>query len=352
VALRRLLQRGAQLARTAHRRSAPRKISQRYQRLLADGHVRPLDRRQLDEIDDYARDVLGDLVMAGELQVLTALAGEFRPGWITDKFFGTRVLPRISTDVARAIGPVRTLLSTLVGTDRVPEIGRRIGGLWFDMDGGPTTRTAVAESASEHGSRVVVKTDGSMQSNGVSVLTIDELRAVEPSPGSDLVVQHLIRPHPTLGSLSPGSTPPVRILTIMQSGQATLGASHIRFGLGDAPVAGGPGTIRVPVSHTGITGPTGADGFLRLHRTHPTTGHELGGIHIPSFADAVADCLARHRRLPQAGALGWDIAIDETGEPHIMEINTLHPGMFFHEVIAGPSFVRYGWERFASGRST
>jgi len=59
----------------------------------------------------------------------------------------------------------------------------------------------------------------------------------------------------------------------------------------------------------------------------------------------------RSFRPRQTGAIGWDIAIDESWVPHILEINTFHPGIFIIEALAGPCFVRFGWERFAAGRT-
>jgi hypothetical protein len=331
----------------AGRRSRPVEPSRRYGELLAHGQVRPLDAQQLRTIADYARDVLGAPIMARELQLFTAIRGEFRPGWITEKYFGIRVLPNISTEVGRGIGPARTLMTSLLGADGVPELGRRIAGQWYDDAGLVTTRNAVAESGSSRGPDVVVKTDGSRQSQGVRVIGVDELRASEPSPGADLVVQHLIRPHPALAILSPGSTPPLRLLTVLRDGEPELMAAHVRLGVGSVRVAGGPESIRVPVASEGTMHGIGADRTLRLHEEHPATRQVFAGTPIPSFDLAVARCRAWHRRLPHAGAIGWDVAIDPEGTVHLMEMNTLHPGIFFHEALAGPNFAELGWERFS-----
>jgi hypothetical protein len=323
-------------------------VSERYALLLSHGQVRPLDARQLHEIDTYAREALGDARVAAELCLYAAIRGGFMPGWITEGYFGRRVLSRISTEAGRRIGPIRTLMTTLIGVDGVPELARRVGGRWYDDHGLPTDRAEIATMAAGYGTQVIVKCDGSGRSEGVTVMPISAFLAEEPDPRSDVVVQYLVRPHPVLGALSPGSTPPLRVLTVMHDGAPQLAAAHIRLGTGARSFAGGPDAVRIPVLMDGHLGRVGADATLRLHEHHPVTGAAFRGTCVPSFADAAARCVEWHQRLPHAGVIGWDVAVDEGGAIHLMEMNTFHPGIFFHEALSGPNFIEFGWERFAA----
>lgn len=45
-----------------------------------------------------------------------------------------------------------------------------------------------------------------------------------------------------------------------------------------------------------------------------------------------------HTRLPNVHLIGWDIAIDETGEPILIEINISYPGIIYEQLCSGPLF--------------
>jgi hypothetical protein len=340
----RLFSGSPQLARLAVEHGAAR----RYRRLLANGQVRPLDRRELRITREYARDVLKNFSLAGSLRLYSAIAGEFREGWIPEAFFLDKVLPEISSPKARLTGWDRTRMTTVLGTDGVPEVGHRIAGQWYDPNGEASSREAIADQAAAFGPEVIVKLNGSRSGQGVRDIPVADLRGSEPSPGHDLVVQHLIGPHPTLEDLSLGSTPPLRLLTVMRAGNPTVAAAHIRLGTDGSRIVATHNALRIAVSLEGRIGDFGADRKLGLHRRHPSTGAPFAGLEVPSFVDAVERVLAWHRRLPDAGAIGWDLAIDPEGNVHLLELNTWHPGVFFHETLSGPNFTQCTWEKFAS----
>jgi hypothetical protein len=323
-----------------------------YRQLVANGETRPLGRREVRLADEYAHDVLGDRIHTWALRLYTAVSGEFRVGWIPDEYFAGRVMPAISSRAVRTMARVRTLMTPITGLDGVPEIAIRVGQHWFDRDRRPTTRSAVADAAEAFGPTVVVKADGSQASQGVEVLSTAALRDSEPMPGVDVVVQRFVTPHPLLDELSPGATAPVRLLTVMRDGAPELIASHLRLAAGVSRTAGGVGALRIAVSTEGVVGDLAADGDWRLHRSHPTTGARFAGLRIPSFEAAVARCLDWHRLIPQAGVVGWDVAIDEGGAVQLLEWNMRRPGLDYHEALSGPNFTDLGWERFARKRRT
>jgi hypothetical protein len=330
------------------RRSAERRAAERvYRLLIADGTVRPLDRRDLKLTHEYARDVLGDPLHAGDLRVYTAIAGRFRTGWIPEEFFARRVMPAVSSRAVRTMARTRTLMTPITGLDAVPEIAVRIGPHWFDQHRQPTTRHAVADTAAALGPRIVVKADGSQASLGIAVLPSADLRLAEPMPGVDLVVQRFIAPHPMLAELSPGATPPLRLMTVLRDGTPELVAAHLRLGTGTTPTAGGTDALRIAVTTEGVIGDLAADGNWKLHRDHPVTHATFAGVEIPSFDAAVDRCLAWHRRIPQAGVIGWDVTIDADSAVQLLEWNMRRPGVVFHKALSGPNFTELGWERFA-----
>ena len=68
-------------------------------------------------------------------------------------------------------------------------------------------------------------------------------------------------------------------------------------------------------------------GYLTDQNTiacHPNTGVRFGGIEIPSIQACAALAVKLHSQFPSAECLGWDLAVDEKGVPHVLEWNDGH----------------------------
>lgn len=77
---------------------------------------------------------------------------------------------------------------------------------------------------------------------------------------------------------------------------------------------------------------------------HPDSGKAFLYQKIPGFREGVAACISLHKNMPYARVIGWDISINETGEPVIMEANGYHNDIKFSEALSGPCFAGLGWE--------
>lgn len=156
--------------------------------------------------------------------------------------------------------------------------------------------------------------------------------------GKNYIVQGVVEQHPALKAFNPTSLNTMRITSLYLNGKVSIISSIFRFG--------SPGSV---VDNTGaggfVCGIT-KEGMLKdicfdiKMNTYCRTANDIpfAGQPIPSYEKAVEIIRQSHTRLPNVHLIGWDIAIDETGEPILIEINISYPGIIYEQLCSGPLF--------------
>ncbi|MBR0492674.1 MAG: hypothetical protein IJJ83_02820 [Muribaculaceae bacterium] len=155
----------------------------------------------------------------------------------------------------------------------------------------------------------------------------------------NIICQEVIKQHSSLSVLNPSSVNTIRVFTFAFKNEIYMLSSFIRFG--------GKGS-RVDNSHSGglacgleKDGRLKADAFdLSANRyDYRPEGRSLNEIVVPNYDKCVelATNLAR-RCVTITSMVSWDFAIDEKGEPVLIEIGTSFGGLNFHQICNGPIF--------------
>lgn len=298
----------------------------------------------LRRIDAYARDVLGSPTFSGWLRVYTAWDGEFQEGWIPDNYFGRVVLPAIQGP-ALPLGMYKTLSRRLtLSGDLLPDLAYRIRGQWVGIDGQALAPSEVEDVVFEHEPRAVVKLDDSNQGKGVQLIERgqDDLFAL----AGDFVVQRMMYQHEWLARFNPDNMTTIRITTVKPPGlPAEWRGGMIKLGFSGSEILRSADSIRLAIMDAeGLLGEFGAlHDWTRITK-HPETGVAWGGQKIPDFERALDLCTRLHDGFPHATVIGWDVAMERSGDFSLLEWNTLHPGIVYSEANAGPLFRGLGWE--------
>ena len=103
----------------------------------------------------------------------------------------------------------------------------------------------------------------------------------------------------------------------------------------DNQSAGGMSTI---IGDDAKLGKYAFGGYLEDQIEKTDIGTVLEGFEIPSYSKAIEMVKRLHYQLPYFKIIGWDIAIDEEGDPVIIEWNT-EPGL--SQSAFGPGFGKY-----------
>ena len=314
-------------------------------RLNAAGkRVRPADAQRCQ---DYAIEVLRHRAYVPWLMVYSALAGEFKEGWIPDNFYGSRVVHAIQGPPGH-VSFLKSLSAALFDSPSFPDLGSRINGSLFDRAYRPLAFDDAHEQFFERNDQIVFKPDDSGRGRDIAFFDKGSFdRATVEALGNG-VFQRYVSQHPFFDQFSNASVATIRITTVVEDGgPISVRAGHLRLGSGSDTHILPASQVSVPLDlASGAPRETGLLSWLEC-RAHPTSGEPFAGKTIPAFEQCLSTALSHHQRIPFVRCIGWDMAVDIDDEPQILEWNGFHNSIILAEALQGPCFKGLGWERFA-----
>lgn len=195
---------------------------------------------------------------------------------------------------------------------------------------------------------VIIKPTLSSHGNGVKKLhvhdgVVDEsgtrLKDLLVKYRKNYLIQDLVKQHPDMNALNPDSINTIRIVTYRKGMDVYVLYAAIRIGRKgqaiDNESAGGIST-KINLDGTLCKFAYGAPGQDKIELTD--SGVKLEGYQVPSFEKVIAVVKEQHLNLPFQDLVGWDICIDEAGEPVMLEWNTTPE---LSQSAVGPAFGDY-----------
>lgn len=154
----------------------------------------------------------------------------------------------------------------------------------------------------------------------------------------NFIVQELISQNEDTARFNPDSLNTIRMTTLNLNGKFTILASGLRCGQQGAVVdnlAGGG--IYVPINADGFLHEYGFDHFGNKY-AKSSNGILFKGMKIGHYSHLVDFVTVYHSLFPTCHFIGWDLALNEKGEPLMIEINLNCPIIFIIQVATGPIF--------------
>ena len=159
---------------------------------------------------------------------------------------------------------------------------------------------------------------------------------------SNYIIQEVVKQHPEMSKLNPTSLNTCRLYTYRRVGTSEymlLGAA-VRFG--------GKGAYRDNACTGGGFCKINDDGsvedaihnYRRFGWGSLKVEKGLEGLCIPNYDKVLETALRLHKTIPYMDLIGWDIAVDEEGEPVLIELNQ-YPDCEFLQIFNGPMFGEY-----------
>lgn len=212
-----------------------------------------------------------------------------------------------------------------------PHVKRR----WLDLTvAGPEALQAFGEAL---GSFIVKPRDASHGDD------VEKLQAAQVEDWAALharllergqtLCEEIIRQHPALDAIWPGSINTIRMVTILKDGQAHVVAAYLRVGNGPRPVDNfNNGGMVAPVDReTGVVLCRARDKAGHLFERHPATGTRFEGTQLPMWGETLALLQEAAQVVPSIRYVGWDVAVTPEG-PLLVEGNQ-YPG---HDIYGLP----------------
>lgn len=314
-----------------------------YQAIVAQDPARELKPAERKRIADYSNDVFGSGTFAPWLEVYSAYRGEFVEGWIPENYFMRVVAP--SWPYFSHID-AKVITRRILAIENIPDLAYHIDGSWIDREHRPLEESGLKHRLFANADAIFVKLDRGMRAQGVRKVTRDAFEPQQLAALGNFVVQSAIGQHPFFDQFTPDSVATLRITTLKPRGQpARNRASILRLGRDGGTLVTPENAIRVPViDDRGTLSERANDAGWASLTAHPDSHVAFSGQRIPGYEAAVAMCERLHDESPFSILIGWDIAIDRSGDPVLMEWNQRRPGIAFCEASLGPCFEGLDWE--------
>lgn len=299
-----------------------------------------LSSEQKNQCDKYARNVLGSRYFSPWLQAYTLIQGEFKEGWLPSNLYKTVAIPALSGDYAK-IANLRTLEEFLFPKDSFPYILSYCNGVFYKFPSKVLNGHQVKEELFSNNDKVLFKLDESNSGKGIYIydkdsFDIEEIKKIN----SNGVFQYFIDQHSFFNKFSSDSVSTLRVTTVSdKNGQVSPVGAYIRFGMGSDEYIKANNSMRVPLDmEDGSFEEYGYDYNYIPYPEHPDSKAEFAGQKIPHYQKCLDEVISLHKAIPFIRCIGWDIAIDDQGNPKIMEWNAKGNDIDFHEATQGPCF--------------
>lgn len=296
---------------------------------------RKLSKEQKREIQNFYMDVIGEKIPLYMHEYFYSRNGIFSKNYIPSTLYLADLLPKANNYSLFSAYNDKNICNFLFpGENIVHSILKNINGYYYYEDEPVSEDDAIIRC--KNLKEVIIKPSRVSKGRGVQLISIkDGVTDIDNKTISqlfkeykkDFMIQDRVCQHKDMAALNPSSLNTLRILTYRSGMEILLIYSVIRIGrlnqVVDNQSAGGLCTTISPEGKLGrySFGKVGCDNIEKTD-----SGILLEGYQIPSYDKAIDFVKRLHYRLPFFDIVGWDVAIEENGEPILVEFN-LGPGL-------------------------
>ncbi len=252
----------------------------------------------------------------------------YDPRFIPDPIWFQRILPYYNNYSYTAAYADKGIYSRILRDVAKPDtVAKNMAGYYYDGDGDNLITREKAEQLCAQEDHLILKPSGGTKGRGIMFYDRDDktgqsIPELFNSMKSDFVVQRIVKQHPDLARLNPGTLNTVRVISFHFKGEVHILSAQLRIG--------GVGSRVDNVSAGGSACAIRPDGWLyeksvtrKSDWTYETaSGIKLKDIRVPNYEGIVETIKRLHCQVPYFNIIGWDFAVAEDGTPVFIEFNT------------------------------
>ena len=319
-------------------------IKKQYNKLT---NKKKLTQEQKKEIQSFYKSIIGRKVSLYCHEYFYSRTGIYSKEYVPKSLYDTELLPRANNYSYIKAYADKNMIDVLLPNVKHPHtILKRING-YFYFENKPVSKQeaiklcqnlhhAIIKPVLECGGHGV---EGLEVNNGKTNLNDWTVEQLFNHYGNNFQIQERLKQHARMNLLNDTSVNTLRIVTYRSDMEVLLIYSVVRIGrkgsVIDNQCAGGISTV---IGEDGKLGGTAFGGFTADGVGKTDSGTVLDGFEIPSYHEAVETVKRLHFQLPFFNLIGWDVAIDEAGDPVVIEWNSC-PGL--SQSAFGPGFGKY-----------
>lgn len=306
-----------------------------------------LTKEQKREIQDFYKSLIGEKISLNSHEYFYSRTGVYSKEYVPKGLYTMELLPRANKLSYRKTYADKNMIDVYLPDVKHPHtILKRMNG-YFYYEKKPVSKQeaislcqnishALIKPVLDHGGQGIQALE---VKNGVTNINGWTIEQLFDHYGKNFQIQERLKQHEKMNLLNDTSVNTIRIVTYRSDMEILVIYSVVRIGKKGAVVdnqcAGGISTV---IGEDGKLGGTAFGGFTADGVGKTDSGVELDGFEIPSYHQAIETVKRLHYELPFFNLIGWDVAIDEEGDPVVIEWNA---GVGLSQSAFGPGFGKY-----------
>lgn len=295
-------------------------------------------------IKTYTKTNFGSTAYWPYVALYTEIKGKFVEGWIPYDYFRYILFPRINPPDCCCISEQKTFDSRIFGDFVIRPLFVFVSRMFLTNDFKVINIKQVNKILSDYNNTIVVKQENGCKGKQVRVIHSSEFTPERLNQNINYIIQPYIKQYKVLNDLYPDSINTFRVCSYLNDdGSVDILFAILRFGIDGSYVDNiSSGGKYIYFSADGKPSKYAYDRMgLNIGEQHKNTGYVFSNISIPTFHDMIQKCKNAHTQYPYVRLIGWDVCIDESGNPRLVEWNADNPGFCCFEDVHGPFWKDY-----------
>ena len=273
-------------------------------------------------------------------EYLYAVTGKLYTDYIPENFYHCVIEPlytRGSVDLEDK-GYMHRMLPK---TRMVPNIIKNVKGVFLDENDCIVSEEAALKMLCALNTDLIIKP--SRQTGGGTGVQLVNSAEFDKSKfdeyGQDYIIQKCIVQHPQYSQFNPSSVNTEKIISFLFKGKVYILTSILRVGAPGAhtdTASTGRG-YTIGIQSNGQLNEVGYNIFGE-RRTEDVSGRKFSNIKLFAHEKICQEIKKAHLMLPRFEVISWDFAVDESGEPILIEFNLNYPDVMIYQMNNGPLF--------------
>ncbi len=287
----------------------------------------------------YCRERFGSSGFWPWIALYTEIRGKYIKGWVPDDYYKHHLAGKLTPPSIPHVSALKSFDHRLFPGFALDPLFVKIGKNYFDSDQNLLNDTSLNRLLKGYSGELVVKRDAGASGKAVEFFEVNRFNFKEHlKENNDYVVQPSVKQHPAINKIYPASINTLRVVTCIKADKTiSVMVTFMRFGTGgsrlDNVINGGR---FVELSDDGTaTGRSFDEYGLLCSKTHPDTDYNFSSLSVPSYNRAIELCKKSHDLFPYYRLIAWDVFIDTSEIPRLLEWNRL-PGLWRYEAVFGP----------------
>ena len=291
---------------------------------------RKLTDEQKKEVQEFYKSMIGREVDLYSHEYFYSRTGVFTKDYVPTNLYHSEILPRANMHPFNDAYGDKNMCDILFPKDKVAHSVLKNMNGYFYLEGKPVSE-AEALAYCHNIDDVIIKPSMSFSGQGVQSLSVKDGKTNIDNLAIDQLfkkydknwlIQKKVKQHAGMSALNPTSVNTLRVLSYRSAMEVLIVYTVVRIGrkgqVIDNQCAGG---ISTTVTNEGKLGKYAFGGYSTDNVEKTDSGVVLEGYQLPSYDKAMAFVKEMHYYLPFFNLVGWDVAIQENGEPVLIEWN-------------------------------